>query len=142
MHTGLEASFERGVDQEFAFLVDQGFTRSATTRDPKTGLTTVAFLGRHIGVECVLDAREHEVDCKISRLVKGALPQEYALNARGERVREGLLHWFYRRGLRYIDFTPPSLPFAERMLAILRDHARMLREHGQPVLEDNPRALD
>jgi hypothetical protein len=75
----------------------------------------VAFLGRHLGVECVLDPREHEVDCKISRLVNGALPREYALNARSERVRESLLHWFHRRGLRYIDFTPPSLPFAERM---------------------------
>src|SRR5271165_4653079 len=142
MDTGLEASFERCVDSAFAFLVDRGFARAAATRDPRTGIVTVAFLGHSLGVECTLDVREREVGCQIARLLNGGLPREYALNARGERVREGLLHWFHRRGLRYLDFTPPALSFAERIPVVVRHYANVMRDHAEPVLQDDPRALD
>ena len=90
----------------------------------------------------VLKGSEAELQQTLSLVEDRGLPQEYALNARGERVREGLLHWFHRRGLRYVDFTPPTLPFAERIPVVLRHYANVLRDHAEPVLQDDPRALD
>lgn len=95
-----------------------------------------------LAIECVVNAHEADIDCKVVRLTDGKKAAHYAVDARGVTVREGLASLLRRRGVRERLFAPVSgrdLP--DRVKITLQDFARMLRNYGQAILADSPEAL-
>lgn len=132
------------VSKSFVFLVtEHAFAFPQLQIDDKINFAFVTFMGKNLAIECILDEREEDVDCKISRIVNGKKTTHYATDNIGLRVREGLFNLLRRRGVREHLFTRiAGLEFREQIKVILMDFAKMLRKHGKEILADSPSALD
>jgi hypothetical protein len=135
--------FKREVARSFDFLVDEHHYRPlGLSIDVKTHFATVTYVRENTGIECILDAREEDVDCKVFRPVGGHKPKHYDADDQGNIVREGLASLLRRRGVRTKLFRPVGhLNFRDRIPVTLGDFAEMLKTYGQDILSDSPDAL-
>lgn len=131
------------ASKAFAFVVSEyAFAAPQLQVDGKIGFVFVTFIGNSLAIECILDGREADVDCKISRVVDGMKSTDYAVNEAGLRMREGLACLFRRRGVRDRLFgRVDELELRERIKVTLADFASMLKKHGQEILADSPSVL-
>lgn len=101
------------------------------------------FIGTNLAVEFILDERDEDIACKISRVINGQPTPYYAVDPQGKLVREELSNLLLAHGIRGKVFTPVSnLSLRERIPITLGDYARMLQKHGQKVLDDDPEFLN
>jgi len=135
--------FAREVARTFDFLVSEhGFSSLGLSVDGRTHLAEVIYVRQNLGVECILDAREEDVDCKVFRLIDGRKPKHFDVDDEGRVVREGVWNLLTRRGVRAKLFRGAGhLAFSERIPQTLEDFAQMLRAYGKDILEDSPEAL-
>ncbi len=143
MKTELQRLFFDLVQKEFDFLIHTGKFRGPF---PKSGgyYFEVVYLGENLAVELVLEEpRDEDISCYVARVIEGQPAQDWAVDKQGKRVRGRLEDLLLAWGVRWPRFTKVTgLSLKEQMPITLRDYARMLREHGQMVLEDNPAFLD
>lgn len=110
--------------------------------DESIQFATVTFLGKNLALECILDPREEDIDCKVARVIDGRKTAHYAVDEHGTRVREGLAPMLRRKGVRGPLFrTVKGRSLEERIPITLEDFARMLAAHGADVLADSESAL-
>lgn len=143
MDRQLANEFSEETSNAFAFLVQEyGFSKPLLEADDTINCAYVTFMGTNLAIECILDVREADIDCKIVRVMNGKKASHYSVDARGVTVREGLASLLRRRGVRERLFAPVSgrdLP--DRVKVTLQDFAQMLRNYGQAILADSPDAL-
>lgn len=127
----------------FDFLViNHSFAAPRLQVDEKINFAFVVFMGKNLALECILDEREADIDCKIARVIKGNRTTFYAVDETGTRMRDGLASLLRRRGVQGRLFTQVGeLVLRERIKVTLADFATMLKNHGQDVLSDSPTAL-
>jgi len=139
--------FFEQTSKVFGFLVSEySFAAPELEIDDKINFVFVTFTAKNIAIEFSYDEREGDVTCIIARVIDGKKAtyrdavDEYDTN--GVRVREYLSRFLARRGVRRRLFTPVAgLDLRERIKVTLSDFARMLKDHGQVILEDSPTAL-
>jgi hypothetical protein len=143
MESQLTELFFESVTKTFHFLVGEyGFAAPVQEQDEKAGLSKVRYIGRNLAVECLLDARDLHVDCKVVRVVDGKIATDYAVDDRGQRVRIDLASLFRQRGTRERLFRKVGgMEFQERMQITLEDFAWMLQKYGADILHDLPKTL-
>ena len=135
--------FFKEASREFAFLVEQyTFAAPRLEVDDRFNLATVTFMGKNLAVECMLEEREGDVECKIARVFDGMKTTYYAVDENGIRVREGLSSLLRRKGVQQNLFRKVAgLSVRERFGIILEDYAQMLKKYGHEILDDSPTAL-
>jgi hypothetical protein len=144
VNSDLAVQFYREASRVFAFVSrEYGFSAARLAIDDTINFAFVTLIGTHLAIECILDERENDVTCKISRVVDGAITPYYGVDDTGSRVREGLASLVRRRGVNEQLFrSVRGLSSEERMRVTLEDFAAMLRKHAQDVLADSTAALD
>ena len=144
MDTQLANYFFSAASNAFQFLtIDKHFALPTLDVDDQINFATVTFLGKNVAIECILDERDEDVDCKIARVVDGAKVLDYAVDKTGKRVRESLAALLRRRGLRdRIFHDVKGLALRYQITIILEDFALMLRTHASDILNDSPTMLD
>ncbi len=143
MDKQLASYFFEQASTAFAFLVSEhGFAVPQLRIDESIQFAFVSFKGRNVAVECILDERESDVECKIAHVVDGRITRCYDYDERGVRVRDGIASILQRRGVRDRLFERVGdLGLKDRIRVTLSDYARMLRKHGGDILADSPGAL-
>ena len=143
MNKQLAIYFFEQVSKVFNFVVrEHNFAPPQIEMNEKINFTFVTFMGKNIAIECVLDEREADVDCKISRVINGKKVAHYAVDDKGVRVREGLHNLLRQRGVRERLFTKVGeLELRAQIKITLADFAQMLKKYGQDILSDSPAAL-
>jgi len=137
----LQQLFVETAKEKLHFLVtDYGFSGPYVIRKPYVGFITVMFKAQNLAVECSLDLREGDIECKILRLQKGKLPKAYHEDDQKRIVREHLWALLtYCEGVRALEYTKiGEMPFKERVPIEIEDEVKMLRKYGQKVLSDDP----
>lgn len=144
MDNQLTKYFFDEASNAFAFLVsDHSFAAPSLQVDENIKFTFVVFMGNNLALECILDEREIDIDCKIARVIGGKKTTFYAVDENGTRMREGLASLLRRRGVRTRLFTQVGeFDLCERIRVTLADFAAMLKNHGEEVLSDSPTALE
>ncbi len=134
--------FEK-ASRALAFVVSEhSFAAPQLRVDGAINFAFVTFMGKNLAIECILDEREADVDCKVARVVAGKKTTDYAVDAAGVRMREGLASLLRRRGVKERLFARVGeLDLRERIKITLADFASMLKKHGDEVLNDSPAAL-
>jgi hypothetical protein len=135
--------FFEETSRAFAFVVSEhSFATANLQVDDKIDFAFVTFMGKNLAIECILDEREADVDCKIVRVVEGKKATHYAVDESGVRVREGLASLIRRRGIRERLFERVGeRDILARIKITLDDFALMLKKHGAEILNDSPTAL-
>lgn len=132
--------FLETVQREFSFLVNEhGFSGPYSNFDVEklVYVYKVWFIGKHLGIELVLEWRDQDLSCFVVRLEDGKMPSGLYLNERGERIRMYLELWLRERGIQGPLFTPlKTQNFEEEIRVRIRDYAQMLRKYGQDILLD------
>lgn len=144
MNEQLAEFFFQEASKSFAFLVtENSFALPQLQIDNKINFAFVTFMGKNVAIECILDEREADVDCKIARVIEGRKTIHYAVDEDGKRVRESLFTLLRRRGIRdrLLSRVTGLNPY-DAIPISLRDFARMLSKHGDEVLSDSSTALD
>lgn len=126
-----------------AFVVkDHNFAPPQLEIDNKINFAFVTFMGKNLAIELILDERESDITCKVARVFNGKKTTHYAVDENRIRVREGLFNLLRRRGVRERLLTRvEGLDFREQIKVMLADVARMLKKHGQEILNDSPMVL-
>ena len=132
------------ASRALAFVVNEyNFSPPRLEVNEKINFAFVTFMNKHLAIECILDERESDIDCKIALVFGGKKTTHYAVDENGVRVREGLFGLLRRRGIRERLVTRVGgLEFREQIKIAMLDFAQMLRKHGQDILHDSPTALD
>lgn len=142
MKTELQRLFLEEVQKNFGFLQPK-FKGPFTQLDIKTGIFTVVFIGTNLAIEFILDERDEDIACKISRVINGQPAPYYAVDPQGRLMRAGLHYLLLAHGIRDKVFTRVTgLSLRERIPITLGDYARMLQKYGQRVLDDDPEFLN
>ncbi len=142
MKTELQQLFFEEVEKNFDFLQPK-FKGPFPRLDAKTGGFYVMFMGTNLAIEFILDEREEDIACKISRVINGQPTSYYAVDAHGRLIRGELSHLLLAHGIRDKVFTRVTgLSLKDRISITLGDYARMLEKYGQMVLDDDPAFLD
>jgi hypothetical protein len=131
------------ASKAFAFLVSEhSFAAPRLEVDDRINFAAVTFMGKNLAIECILDLREADIDCKIARVVESAVTPHYAVDEKGTRVREGLTGLLRRRGVReHLLDQVGGLDFRQQIEVTLQNFATMLKMYGAEVLKDSPTAL-
>lgn len=143
MNQELSDYFLQEASSAFAFLPDaHGFAAPQLLIDDVSGFAYVVFRGKNLTVECILDEREGDIDCKVARVIGGTKTAHYAVDEDGVRVREGLASLLRRRGVREPLFRKVGdLDLSQRIRITLQDFAAMLQRHGDDIVGDVATAL-
>lgn len=143
MDQQLAEYFFEEASKAFHFVVSgHAFSAPQLKIDDEINFAFVTFLGKNLAIECILDEREGDIDCKIARVFGGEKTSHYAVDEAGVRVREGLARLLRRRGIKERLFQGVGeRELRERIQVVLGDFASMLKKHGQEVLNDSPAAL-
>ena len=144
MDQELAQFFFEEASRVFAFLVSgHSFSGPVLQVDETIHFTTVTFIGKNLAIECILDEREGDVECKVARAANGTTTKHYAVDEAGVRVRESLAHLLRRRGIKDPLFTPiGKVDLRHYITRTLQDFAFMLKKHGQDILENSPAVLN
>lgn len=139
MANELLSIFERVVTQEFSFLPATGkFKGPYSELDQNTGIFMVRYFGRHLVVQLLLDRRDQDISCKIAKVVFGHETQDYSVDKEGNIVREHLSVLIKRSRNVTPQFTKVTgLTLAEQIPLTIKDYARMMKEYGQSIIEDD-----
>lgn len=133
-----EYFFEEGI-KAFDFMSDvRLFATPERVLDERTGIAKLIFKGSNVAIQCILDQRDEDVDCKIARVIDGHITSHFARDERGLLVRESLYNWVVRRGGSPAFTKIGGRSFKERIPIILKEIARMLQNYGQEILADSP----
>ncbi len=131
--------FYETVVNEFAFLMEE-YSFKGPFSDFKICeeryVYKIWFMGRTLAIEFVLDQRDEDVSCLIVRLENGQLPSGLYVNERGERVRVYLELWLREKGFKEPFLKVKNKNLTEKIDLLIRDYARLLRMHGDLVLQD------
>lgn len=142
MKTELQRLFFEEVQKNFSFLQPK-FRGPFPRLDIRTGVFTVVFIGTNLAVEFILDERDEDIACKISRVINGQPTPYYAVDPQGKLVRGELSNLLLAHGIQDKVFTPVAgLSLRERIPITLGDYVRMLQKYGQKVLDDDPEFLN
>ena len=144
MKTKLQQLFFEAVQKDFGFLLANGnFKGPYPELDARTGIFTVVFTGTNLAVELILDERDEDICCKVSRMIDGQPAVEYAVDTHGRLIRGSLFHLLRAHGIRNPLYTRVTgLTLKDRIPITLDDYIHMLQTYGQMVLDDNPEFLD
>jgi len=144
MDAELANYFFEEAAKAFDFIVRVGsFAPPQFEIDGRIPFAYAIFRGRNLALECSLDERDEDIDCKVVRLIDGKLPVEYAVDSNGVRVREGVYSLLRRKGVRERLFTQVTgLGLRDQIPITLGDFARMLKNHGSEIFSDSRTALD
>ena len=143
MNKQLAEYFLDQVSNAFAFLVSEfGFSSPQLEINEDIHFAFVIFKAKNLAIELILDEKESDVTCKISRMINGKRTSDYAVDRSGSRVREHLSSLMRRRGINDPLFRKVTdLSLDEQIPVILEDFVQMLRKYGQDVLCDSSAAL-
>ena len=127
----------------FGFLVDtHGFDGPYVLQDKKTGFVIVIFRKKNLAVELIFDSREEDIDCKIARVEKGKIAEDYSVDSRGNVVRQSLSKLLREHGVRNSLFTKVTgLSIEDRIKITAKDFLNMLTKYGTELLNDDPSFL-
>jgi hypothetical protein len=144
MKTELQRLFFEATQKNLDFLLAEGrFKGSYPQLDAKTGIFTVVYMGTNLAVELILDERDEDISCKISRVINGAPALDYAIDGHGKLVRASLYRLIDAHGVQNQLLTSlKGLTFKDRIPILLEGYAKMLKAYAQMVLDDNPEFLD
>jgi hypothetical protein len=141
MNTQLAHMFLDECFKAFAFLVeDYGFTPPVLNMNPSISFSTVTFVGTNLALECIFDERENWVEFKVAQVIDGVVAQSYAIDKKGQRVRESLFSLLQRRGARNFGLQEKDLSSVstlEMFKAKLAAYAELLLKYGQDILSDS-----
>ena len=142
MKLDLRRLFVEEILDKFGFLKPK-FEGPFLRFDVNTDILCVYFMGTNLAIEFLLDERDEDIACKISRVINGKLSPYYAVDPQGKLVRAELWELLRARGIREKMLTSvEGLSLEEQIPITLNDYARMLQKYGQMVLEDKPEFLD
>lgn len=129
------------VEENFNHLKQKGFSDLLDVSDTRTGIRTLCYIGKFIGLEFDLDERSEDVTCKISILKNGHIPKEYAKDEAGNRIREGISALLRRKGVREQLFTKVgNKTLAERIPITIQDFSEMIKKNPD-IVRDSPDVL-
>jgi hypothetical protein len=136
----LAAFFVEEATKAFGFMTRENAFEGPTAEiNDEIHFVYVTFMGRHVAVECILDEREEDIDCKVVLVVQGRKLSYYEFDPQGRRVRDGLYSLLTRRRTKGLHFRKVGgLTLRTQIPTTLGDFARMLREHGRDILADSP----
>jgi hypothetical protein len=140
MKTELQRLFFEVVEKDFGFMLAEGkFKGPFPELDARTGIFTVVFAGTNLAVELILDERDEDISCKVSRMVNERPAIDYAVDSHGRLVRASVSQLLRARGIRDVLFTwVTGLTVKDQVPITLGDYARMLQAHAPMVLDDDP----
>lgn len=139
----LAAYFHEQVIQAMAPVVRAPFSAPVLTIDDSIGLVMVSFNGVNLVIQCIFDFREGDVECKVARLVNGAVTPHYSRDHQGRRVRVSLTELLRERGVPGLLLSRVAdLPLSDQIRVTLHDLSRLLREYAADILADSASALD
>lgn len=140
--------FFKRVSEEFGFLKDYGFAGPYIRQEPTEDM--IWFLGQHLAIEFHLDWHDQALDCYLTCLIEGQMPQGGYVDETGRQVRVRLDSWLL---LRQVSKT--AVISAKRMKRRLSGEARilheienlsryasLLKEYGHFILEDDPESFE
>ena len=137
----LTENFFKISSEIFDFLVrNYGFKPAFLEVNHSISFVYVIFMGKNLAVECIFDAKEKDISCKIAKVFNGQKTPDYEVDDTGARVRDYLTEILIRKGVRDIKFNKISENDSiEKMsFSILTDYAAMLKKYGQDILTDSP----
>ena len=143
MNNALVEFFQIEVDKLFSFLVTiYKFSAPQLSVDEKIRFATIAYKGKHLTIQFILDEREEYIDCKIARVFAGMTTIHYQLDNQGILVRQTLSALLRRKGVRQKLYTKVTgLSLVQKIPITLADYERMLNDYGKDILADSPSAL-
>ncbi|MEQ1878038.1 MAG: hypothetical protein ABL958_15450 [Bdellovibrionia bacterium] len=141
MESRVADEFLSACNRAFGFLVNDPDFRAGTLEvDEEIHFATVRYLGKNVAVECIFDQNESVVEVKMSRVVNGITPAEYSTNSAGRRVREDLIEFLMRRGIRGFGFRKERLsikPLTEMFQIRLSENADLIKKYGSEIMQDS-----
>ena len=131
----IEQFFEY-VKKRFNFLtINYGYQKAVTKYDDDIGFAYVYFIGKKNAVEVIMDTRDKQVDCKISKLVNGKLTELYAVDNKGEVVREDIYDLLRKQGVHSRLLTKSDATrFSERFKIDVDDYVSMIKNYSALIL--------
>lgn len=144
MKTELQRLFFEATQKNLDFLLTEGRLKGPYPQlDTRTGIFTVVYMGVNLAVELILDERDEDISCKVSRMVNGAPALDYAIDDHGKLVRASLYRLIDAHGIQNQLLTSlKGLTFKGRIPIMLEGYAKMLKAYAQMVIDDNPEFLD
>jgi hypothetical protein len=144
MKTELQRLFFDATQKDLDFLVAEGRFKGPNPQlDARTGIFTVVYMGTNLAVELILDERDEDISCKVSRMINGSPALDYAIDGHGRLVRASLYRLIDAHGIQNQLLTSlKGLTFKNRIPILLAGYANMLKAYAQMVLDDNPEFLD
>jgi len=140
MKTELQRLFLEEVQKNFDFLPPR--FKGPFVSEGYCSLKAV-FFGDNLAIELVLDEREDDISCYIARVINGELAPHGFVGPNGKRVRGLLRHLLREHGIRgNLSVPVAGLSLKERIPVTLAGLARILREYGLMILNDDPEFLD
>ena len=137
MEKKLSNDFYKETSKIFEFLVtDHSFGKPNLEIDNKINFASVVFFRKDIAFECILDERESDVTCKFVKVVNGQKVTDYAVNDKGERVRDDVASILRRKGIRERLFTElnKQSEIEDMIKIVLFDYAEMLKKFDKDLL--------
>ena len=139
MTSDLIQTFLSECSEAFAFLANQYGFNSPPILDANSSIrfTTVTFMGRNIALECVFDERENWLEFKIARVINGAKPEAYAIDHKGNIVRDNLFLMLKRRGAKDAEFKIQITPLSsvkDNFKFKLNLYASLLQKYGHQLI--------
>ena len=135
--------FQDEVSKAMAFLVNEySFAPPKLEIDDEIAFIKIIYMGKNLAIEFVLDEREEDIDCKVVRVLEGKKAIAYAVDEKGDRVRDSLAAILQRHGVRDRLFQRiTGLSFKDSIRVTLSDFGSMLKKHGKDILCDTPDVL-
>lgn len=140
MNSMLVALFKKEVEKTFYFLISEHKMRGPQLEiDERLGFAQITYFGHNLAIELILDERDEDLTCKISKLIANKIALPYAYDDNGVLVRAPLFDILKKRGLTHNPFTNVAgMSFLAQLPITLADFAQMLKMHGQDILADSP----
>ncbi len=144
MNTELQRLFFEAVQKNFNFLLAEGkFKVPYPELDARTGIFAVVFMGTTLAVEFILDERDEDISCRVSRMINGQPALDYAIDGHGKLMRASLYRLISAHGIQNQLLTSlKGLTLKNRIPIQLEGYAKMLKAYAQMVIDDNPEFLD
>jgi hypothetical protein len=136
--------FLQEVAKAMGFLVTRHhFVGPEYETDEDIHFARVSYSRENLAIECVLDEREEDVDCKVVRMKGGRRLVGFAVDEKGQLVRQRVSTFVRSRGAPEPLFRKVgNLSLRQRIPITLNDYARLLKNHGQEILADSPTVFD
>ena len=141
MATELQQLFFDVVQNSFSVLLNGRFKGPYLESNHRIGQTRVVYLGENLALELILDERDEDVSCFVTKMINGQPSSVWKYDDEGRLVRDHLTALLRRHvGEPALSlFTRVTgMELEDRIPITVGDYARMVQVYGQHIINDDP----